>query len=254
MKSPLTAIVLSCCAAWLHCPAEEPAPANPAKEAPVFNEGPAFTLTAECQIVTLPQKAALKLLPDLLDEHKINAAYDRLQAMLASGEADLVGNPVVKTQEHEKGYSESADEFKYPTEFDPCPMPDPLKIPKADLAEVVKNWPVWGATPTAFEVRNLGAALEFKPVSHSLDGRYFEVEVTAKDTRFLGWYHAPAGTTAAGLVLSVDQPHFYSLKNTTTLRVENGGRYFLGIHKVPDDKALMEVFLLRVSWKKVPKD
>jgi hypothetical protein len=252
MKSPLTAIVLSCCVASFHCPAEEPAPEGGVKEAPVFKEGPAFTLTAECQIVTLPQKAALKLLPDLLDEHKINTAYDRLQAMLAAGEAELVGNPVVKTQEGVKSESASADEFKYPTEWDPYEMPDPQKLPKADMVAIIKNWPIVGFQPTAFETRDMGAQLEFTPKSHSLDNRYFEVEVTAKDTRFLGWYHAPAGTTPTGMVLTVDQPHFYSLKSTSTLRLESGQRFLLGVHKVPDDKGLMEIFLLRVTGSKAP--
>ncbi len=255
MKSPLAAIFLiGCCVAWSDAPAGEPEPEGKAKEPAVFVEGPAFLLTAECQIVTLPQKAALKLLPDLVDDGKINSAFDRLQTMIAAGEAELAGNLVVKTLEGKKGESESANEMHYPTEWDPYSLPDPQKLPQQDALEIVKNWPLVGFQPTAFETRNLGPQLEFTPLSHSLDGRSFEITVSAKDTQFLGWNRAPAGKTPAGGEITLDHPHFYGITNTSTLRSQNGQRFLLGVHKIPGDARLMEIFLLRVTATKSPKE
>ena len=255
MKSPLAAIILiGCCVAWFDVSAGEPEPEGKAKEPVVFVEGPAFLFTAECQVVTLPQKAALKLLPELVDDSKINSAFDRLQTMIAAGEAELVGNLVVKTLEGKKGASESANEMHFPTEWDPPNLPDLKKLPQQDALEIVKNWPLVGFTPTAFETRNLGPQLEFTPLSHSLDGRFFEITVSAKDVQFLGWNHAPAGRTPAGAEVTLEHPHFYSTANTSTLRLQSGQRFLLGVHKIPGDARLMEIFLLRVTATKSPKE
>ncbi len=197
MRFLLTAMVLGCCVASCQCAAEEPAPVDAAKPAPTFKDGPIFTVTAECQIVTLPQKAALKLLPDLIDERKIDAAYDRLQAMLLANQADLVGNLIVKTQEGVKAESQSIDELSFPTEWDPPNLPDLKDVPKADMAAIVKNWPVAGYQPTAFETRNLGPHLDFTPLTHSPDGRVFEVAVEVNDVRILRVDFFSAGVTPA---------------------------------------------------------
>ena len=46
-------------------------------------------------MVVLSQKAGLALLPDLLEETKLEAAFLKLQEMIAKGDAQLVSTLVV---------------------------------------------------------------------------------------------------------------------------------------------------------------
>lgn len=48
-----------------------------------------WNITAECQMVVVPQKAALPLMPELLDEAKVEGAYEKVQQMIAAGEAEF---------------------------------------------------------------------------------------------------------------------------------------------------------------------
>ena len=42
-------------------------------------ERPRWNITAECQMVTLPQKSALALLPELMDESTIETGFLKVQ-------------------------------------------------------------------------------------------------------------------------------------------------------------------------------
>lgn len=60
------------------------------------------------------------------------------------------------------------------------------------------------------------------------------------------------GVTPAGKKVGMEKPQFHSVRNTSTLRLQNGQRTVLGAHKIPGDKGLMEIFLLRVTGSKLP--
>jgi hypothetical protein len=49
-------------------------------------------------MVALPQKVALPLLPDLGDDERIEAAWGKLQQLIATGETTLVATPTVRGQ------------------------------------------------------------------------------------------------------------------------------------------------------------
>jgi len=186
-----------------------------------------FIVTAESRIVVLPQKEAVLLLPELADDARCEAGYERLQAMIQDGKAELVADLVLKTREGKTATAAASEEMRYPTEFDP-------------------------PTPTAFETRDLGPSLELTPISLSADGRSVEVNVTARDVRFLHWNRYDAGGLPNGERLGIEQPQFHSIRNTSTLRLQNGQRILFGAHKIPGDKGGMELFLLRVSAVKSP--
>lgn len=206
-------------------------------------------MTAECQMVTLPQKAALALLPELNDEAKIEAAFAKLQGMIERGEATLVANLVAKAKDGEKGYAESVEEFRYATEFDPPQVPTAAI---ADKPELLKDWPVVGVTPTAFETRNIGAILEIETTWIG-DGGVLSVNVAPQHTRFLRWTRFDAGRLANGEHLSVEQPQFSSAKNTCSLLLRNGQRVVIGVHKLADAATeTIEIFLLKVSAVAAP--
>ena len=245
MKNVLACIVC-CLIACAEVIAEEPARDLRSKDSPPF------TVTAQCQIVLLPQSAALALLPELADDAKCEAAYARLQTMIHGGDAQLVADLVVKTCDGNTASTTAAEEMRYPTEFNPPDAPDPKQLPKENAVEILKNLPVMGFSPTSFETRDVGPSLELTPISLSADGRSVEVNVTARDVRFLHWARYDAGGLPNGERLGIEQPQFHSIKNTSTLRLQNGQRILFGAHKIPGDKGSMEVFLLRISAAKSP--
>ncbi|MHA3775337.1 hypothetical protein ACXR0O_27760 [Verrucomicrobiota bacterium sgz303538] len=207
-----------------------------------------FNVTAECQMVLLSQKAALALLPELLDDDKIEAAFARLQTMIEQGEAHLEANLVATSEAGKKSVANATEEMRYPTEWDPPHLPN--QLPKDKEVEVLKNWPIVGFTPTAFETRNLGPILELEPLALPSGGRTLEAAVTAQHVRFLRWTQYDAGRLPTGERLDIPQPQFHEIKNSSTLRLKSGQRVLLGAHKVGDEEGRMELFLLRVLLKK----
>src|SRR5687768_6261445 len=83
-----------------------------------------WQVMAECQMVVLPQKAALPLIHELNDESKIDAAFARIQEMITREEATLVANLVVKGRAGEMLRSDSIEEIRYPTDYNPPDLPD----------------------------------------------------------------------------------------------------------------------------------
>ncbi|MBC7820678.1 MAG: hypothetical protein IAG10_27655 [Planctomycetaceae bacterium] len=173
-----------------------------------------WNITAEFQMVTLPQKAALPLIAELSDDAKIEAAWVSIQQMIARGEVALVAVVVLKGVAGKKLMSESIQEVRYPTEFEPPQLPQ--DVPKEKAAEVLKNWPVVGITPTAFETRNTGAMLELE-ATVSDDGAWISAQVVPQHVRLLRFAKYDAGVLPSGERLSVEQPQFSVLKNTLSV-------------------------------------
>lgn len=55
----------------------------------------------------------------MMDEKRIEAAYVKIQDLLAKGTAKLIGWPLVTTGSGEKATVEAVDEIRYATEYDP---------------------------------------------------------------------------------------------------------------------------------------
>ncbi len=215
---------------------------------PLFADDPVrWNAVTECQMVVLPQKAALALLPELQDDAKIDAAFAKLQTMIAAGEAQLAANLVAKSIAGQKSTAESVEEMKYATEYDPPIFPD--KIPKENPIEFLKAWPVNGPTPRGFAERKFGATMESQP-SAAEDGRWIDVAITLEHSRFLRWNKFDSGILSTGKAVSFEQPHFHSLKNIASIRLRNGQRILVGVHKLAPPETAFELFLLRVVARK----
>ncbi len=211
-------------------------------------EPPAWEIIAECQMVMLPQKAALPLLSDLGDDAKIEAAFTTLQQMIDRGEATLAANLVARGLAGHNLASESVEELRYPTAFDPPQLP--TDIPKEKPADFLKAWPVVGITPTAFETRKIGTIFELQATLVSPDGQWISADATPQHVRFLRYSKYDGGLLASGEHLSVDQPLFATLRNTCSLRVHAGQRLLMGVHKVPGEENTMELFIVRIRTQK----
>ena len=208
-----------------------------------------WTVIAECQMVTLPQKAAWPLLPDLNDDEKIDSAWTKLQQMIERGEATLVANLSVRGDVDQKMVAEEVREIRYPTEFTPPQIPQEIRIER-DAA--LKDLPVTGATPTAFETRNVGATLELES-KVSDDGQWIAIGLVAQHVRFLRFQKYDTGVVKSGEHQFIEQPFFSSLKDTLALHVRAGQRVLLGLHKIPEDETNMELFFLRVRTQPTEK-
>jgi hypothetical protein len=210
-------------------------------------DAPRWNITAECQMVTLPQKLVLPLLADLNDEKKIEAAFSKIQELITKGDAQLVANIVARGRDDQTVFSESVEELRYATEFDPPQVP-----PNApENVEVLKAWPVIGITPTSFDSRKVGALIELKAIVRK-EGNAIDIETTPQHVRFLRWAKTDAGRLADGKSLFVEQPIFHTTKSTSTLTIRNGQRVLLGVHKLPEPAGTFEFFLLKVSATPAP--
>src|SRR4029078_9579101 len=133
-----------------------------------------------------------------------------------------------KVRDREKGTSETVEELRYGTEYDPPNLPQ--NVP--ENVEVVKKWPDVGVTTTAFETRNVGAKLQVEPVV-SADGTLL-VTCSAEHVRFLRWEKVDWRKLADGKRLFVEQPVFHPMKDSGTFALNNGKRVVIGSHKVQD--------------------
>ncbi|MDB6173075.1 MAG: hypothetical protein JWL59_2386 [Chthoniobacteraceae bacterium] len=145
-----------------------------------------WSVLGECQMIVLGQKAALKLLPDLRDAEKIEAACVQLDAMIESNEAILSAYLIIRSFDQKLGNARDAELVRYPAEFNPPALPPALSdIPPEKLLEITKAWPLFGVIPGQFEEREIGATLDLT-VSVEEGGKLLNVVAEPKHARFLG--------------------------------------------------------------------
>jgi hypothetical protein len=203
-------------------------------------------VTAECQMLVLPTKLALTVIPGLLDDGSFDKAWDGVKAKIQAGEIKLAADLVVTGDSGSKLQSSSGQEFRYPVEFNP---PDfPSNIPENNAAEFLKHWPAVTITPTAFETRALGPSATIT-ATVSEDGKWISAEVLLQDVRFLHSTKYDAGVLASGEHLGVEQPQFFSAKSELNLHSQGGWWQLVGSHMLPGNEE-MELFVLRLKAKR----
>ena len=62
------------------------------------------------QVVAIPEEVGIPLVAELMDEQRIDAAYARIQELLAKGTAQLLGWPIVTTHSGRRALVEATDE------------------------------------------------------------------------------------------------------------------------------------------------
>ncbi|HEV7401310.1 MAG TPA: hypothetical protein VGO11_00205 [Chthoniobacteraceae bacterium] len=234
---------------------EDPCPVPASRAA----NAPRWTVQAGVQMVAVPMAQACALMPELRGAASFPSAEARLQEMLAAGEAELLGWPVVE------GFcppapnpddplpviavAESFDQVRYPSEFEPPRVPgwgDPA-------ARVVFSggWYLQALhAPTAFDRRATGPALELRG---KIDpGHGLELKVKTQ----LVWLAAmePAiGARADRLdAPSITQPRFRVLEAQAPLHVRRETRQLLGVFPERRAQPRMIFFLLHVRVQPAP--
>jgi hypothetical protein len=205
-----------------------------------------WSVTAECQMLVLPQKLALAVMPGLLDDDAFDKEWEGVKAKIQKGEIKLAADVIVAGEAGKKLQSDTGEEFRYPIEFNPPDLPH--NIPEKKAEELLKMWPAITITPTAFETRALGASATVT-AAVSPDGQWVSAEVKLQDVRFIRSIKYDAGVLASGEHLGVEQPQFYSAKSELSVQMRSGWWQVVGSHVLPGDEG-MEVFLLRLSAKR----
>src|SRR5687768_10975944 len=102
MASRLFSVLVLSLAISAHSAAQAETPPTSQKSTVQESVAKRWVVIGECQMVILPQKEALSLLPDLLDEKKIEAAYAQVQTMIQAGRATQVAKLVARSQESKR--------------------------------------------------------------------------------------------------------------------------------------------------------
>ena len=204
--------------------ADEPKSATPAPSpAPLPAMQAKWNVRVEVLMVALPEEKAFALLGDLGDDSKVDGAYAQLMEAIKHKEGKLVGYPIVYTDEGHRGSSATNVEKIYPTQFDG------------------RN------SPTNFEKRNLGPALEAE-CQVSASGEWIQVDLLIQWTDLLKFdvYATGARTTALS---TVEQPLFFSARDTQHLTLHNGQRLLVGVHPLTEPEGEIELFVLQATAK-----
>lgn len=214
---------------------------------------PKWRVHVELHVVRLGEKKAFGLLPELRDEKKIQGAWEKLEKMIAAGEAKLEASPGGVTEDGNSIKVWEGEEVKYPIEFEMPQLMERAESQKKEAAVVPgkkgganagANAPV-SFPVTTFETRNVG--LEFSgAVSASRDGKRVEVESETNRVWLKQWDDFEVGRLANNEKILIKQPRFSSVKSQMQLRLESGERMLLSVHRVPGTKEEMELILLRV--------
>ena len=199
------------------------AEALPSAPAAGAADGTRWIVRVEVLFVALASEKALSLLPDLRDPGKVDAAYAQLMAAIQRKEARLIGYPMIWSPSGQKSTAETIFEKIFPTGFDPSPAAPPpgsYGPPPVERTEAV---------PAVFDKRNAGVTLEVESVVDE-GGEWIEINIQPQHVEFDGMdsYEVQHGT---GAINKVEQPRFFTNKDSFSVTVRNGQRLLVGVHK-----------------------
>jgi len=231
------------------------------QESPTFEYQARQQVRLELLVVRLPEARAIELQPLLRDPEKCGAAQEKILAMIGKKEAELVDWPVVTTHSGQRAVTENVHEQRYAIEF----APPAVRLSKIDNGPVVVADPnapddqpkapakpdgpielrILGVGPSAFEKRDVGVTFEAEPTV-SEDGATVEVQLAPSHTTLLGWRKVTVENGPNEKVV-VEQPDFQHLKTTTNITLRSGRPMLLGLHKLQDQPAKIEVFIVTAT-------
>ncbi|HEX8312421.1 MAG TPA: hypothetical protein VF614_13955 [Chthoniobacteraceae bacterium] len=201
-------------------------PGAPAAEAP---DNPINLLTT-VETWALSQSDFAALLNTPSDDA---AFYNGIETLAKTGKAKLLGLMAVSTKSGQRAVTESIDEVRYGTEFDPAQRPGEIPF------------------PVAWETRNVGDTLELEPILRE-DGDTIDINLVPQTVRFGGFEDIRAEAVAEPIA----QPKFHTEKVTTSVTRKSGVATFLSTATPAGDlepaEAMVHVQILRSSAQNAP--
>ena len=174
--------------------------------------------------IELDHREANKLVRRHADDPSAATLRKRLGKMIRQKKARLAHSAYLHTRQLQRAKTESIDEHIYPTEFDPPEIPR-----ESDDGEPV----ITPATPTAFDVRNVGTIVEIEPHVRS-DGETISLNLAPEIVQHLCDRGVGGNGEAAPEPLEpVKHPAFYVMKLQAELTVRAGDFTLAGMFTPP---------------------
>lgn len=225
---------------------------------------------AELRMVAIPLAEAVRLLPQLRARATFAKAAQRVEALLANGEAELADWLHVPLQEEERATAESTVEIRYPTDWSPIgcfppPPPSPFvssilerssaasgssRVPGTQITPYLEPSFEHFDVPSAFDTRNTGASLELEP---QVNAGGLEISLSACVVRFEGLSRTIAGRPGPPTWRGYPQPLFRMYKVQTNFPIDDGGGALIGSFTLPAPKPRMLLFLFHAAQTKPPE-
>ena len=240
---PITCFVATVLFSFIACGAGKPAKES-GQEQP--QPDPQWNVRVEVLMVAMPQEKALDFLPDLHNPAKIEGAVAEILKAITRKEATLMGYPVVYTLDGQRAVAEDILELRYPVEFNPPTSASTITGSAAATGTGASNYPF----PKAFETRNVGSTLEVEP-NVSSSGEWISLNMVPQLVQFLGDNSYSSGEAVNGKVIYVQQPKFFTTKETFSLKIRNGQRCLIGVHKLLQPENNMEFFIVQAIATRV---
>ncbi|MEP6670885.1 MAG: hypothetical protein ABJF10_17130 [Chthoniobacter sp.] len=205
-----------------------------------------WNIGVDLQMVRLEEAKALELIPDLQsdDQVKVAAAWDKLQVMIKAKEAVLLAWPMVRMIDGGRAVSESINEKRYPTEFEPPLSPKTAPESAASPSAPADKPTVVDAIPTEFETRNIGATLEVQATVLG-EGKRVHLDVVSQRVELLEMEKNESLIAKGKIIVRSPQPLFASSKTTESLTVVSGQRQLIAIHKLTKPAGFIELHFVR---------
>jgi hypothetical protein len=201
-----------------------------------------WKIYVEMKVFAASARKLHPLVAELHDETKVNDAAIKLEKMVESGEAELVGTIASQTVDNHEISAFQGEQIRYPIEFE---GPQLIEGRNGQPATPAGRPQDIAYPATTYETRNVGLSLE-ADVSVSADGKRFLVIAKPKRTWFLKWDEFETGRLANNDKIIVKQPRFASAEGSSTFAMSNQEPVLLGVHSVPGSPDKMEVMVLRV--------
>jgi hypothetical protein len=219
---------------------------NAPTQAPV---APSASVRVDVQMVSISVTDARVLVPEFQSTQKANAAWARLQEMIAHGQAELLAWPVVWLRTGDDASSRSELEERYPTEYTPPQFPQTFSINLPPSPPT----PKWGSnTPTAFETRNTGAMIDVTAMKAARDGADVELSVATEFARRVRTREWRIQRSPLGVEGVATQPDFQTSKVTTALWVHRGEPLLIGVFLQSEPAPHAELHILHARATLLP--
>ncbi|MBL9117512.1 MAG: hypothetical protein JNJ83_21070 [Verrucomicrobiaceae bacterium] len=193
-------------------------------------ESPAKNVQIDAEFIEVSEA----LLTDLLHSSgapKSGAEWrTQIGKWIKEAKAKVIGSTGVTTKSGNRATSESSREVPYATEFDPANgrasnSPEvPREITGVDVP-----------TPTAFEVKPVGARMEIDPVVGA-DNKTIDLNIAPELTYQVGEVVHQEVQNGEKTLATIKQPEFYTVKVITSISVRDGSSTLAGIMTPQNEK------------------
>lgn len=183
------------------------------KRADIFDDHLPRTIQCQFECVELSHEEMTRLL-FLRDQSMADATELRkdLQEMVAKGKAKVVDTMLVVVRSGQKTTSIAAQEYIYPTAYEPCTVPNSPSLPEKKITEKdvhVLEWLRTPPMPSSFEPREVGNSLEVEALL-GYENRHIDLKFTWEIVDHHGEKSWMSYSDSLKNIYKIEMPIFYA--------------------------------------------